>query len=144
MSRPNNSSPPWRRILLTAAMLGIIVIAVGAATALLLQNEANRASLTRLDQKLDALTQKTDRLQQDLNSLATDTPAPTPSKAAPQATRQPAATPHQDQTGSDRYTHGDAKTNSHSSRHAGSSADPDRTRHLRPEPDNTEQAAGRA
>ena len=51
---------------------------------------------------------------------------------------------HQDQTGSDRYTHGDAKTNSHSSRHAGSSADPDRPRHLRPEPDNTEHAAGRA
>ena len=70
-----------------------IVIAVGAVTALLLQNEANRASLTKLDQKLDALTQKTDRLQQDLNSLATDTPAPTPIKTSSQATKQPAATP---------------------------------------------------
>ena len=56
MSHSNNSSPPWRRILLTAVMLGAIVIAVGAATALLLQNEANRASLTKLDQKLDVLT----------------------------------------------------------------------------------------
>ncbi len=93
MSHSNNSSPPWRRILLTAAMLGTIVLAVGAATALLLQNEANRASLTKLDQKLDALTQKADRLQQDLNSLATDTPAPTPSNIASQPTMQPAATP---------------------------------------------------
>ena len=58
MSYSNNSTPPWRRILMTAAMLGTIVIAVGAVTALLLQNEANRASLTKLDQKLDALTQK--------------------------------------------------------------------------------------
>ena len=93
MSHSNNSSPPWRRILLTAAMLGTIVIAVGAATALLIQNEANRASLTKLDQKLDELTQKTDRLQQDLNSLATDIPVPTPSKTASQATRQPVVTP---------------------------------------------------
>jgi hypothetical protein len=93
MSHSNNSSPPWRRILLTAAMLGTIVIVVGAASTLLLQNEGNRASLTELDQKLDALTQKTDRLQQDLNSLATDSPTPTPSKIASQATMQPAATP---------------------------------------------------
>ena len=93
MSHSNNSSPPWRRILLTAAMLGTIVIAVGAATALLIENEANRTSLTKLDQKLDELTQKTDRLQQDLNSLATDIPVPTPSKTASQATRQPAVTP---------------------------------------------------
>ena len=93
MSRPNNSSPPWRRILLTAAILGTIAIAVGAAIALLLQNEANRASLTNLDRKLDALTQKTDQLQQDLNSLATHTPTLSPSKAAPQATKQPAVTP---------------------------------------------------
>ena len=93
MSHSNNSSPSWRRILLTAAMLGTIVIAVGAVTALLLQNEANRASLTKLDQKLDALTQKTDRLQQDLNSLATDIPAPTPIKTSSQATKQPVATP---------------------------------------------------
>ena len=93
MSHLNNSGPPWRRILVTSAMLGCIVIAVGAAIALLLQNEANRASLTKLDQKLDALTQKTDRLQQDLSSLATDTPALTPSKSSSQATEQPAATP---------------------------------------------------
>ena len=93
MSHSNNSSPPWRRILLTAVMLGTIVIAIGAATALLLQNEANRASLTKLDQKLDALTQKTVLLQQDLNSLGPDTPAPTPSKTASQATKQPTATP---------------------------------------------------
>ncbi len=93
MSHLNNSGPPWRRILMTSALLGCIVIAVGAAIALLLQNEANRASLTKLDQKLDALTQKTDRLQQDLSSLSTDTPALTPSKSASQATEQPAATP---------------------------------------------------
>ena len=93
MSHPNNSSPPWRRILLTAAILATIVIAVGVATALLLQNEANRASLTKLDQKLDALTQKMDLLQQDVNSLATGTPEPTPSETASQAMRQPAATP---------------------------------------------------
>ena len=93
MSHPNNSSPPWRRILLTAAILATMVIAVGAATALLLQNEANRASLIKLDQKLDALTQKTDLLQQDVNSLATGTPEPTPSETASQAMRQPVATP---------------------------------------------------
>ena len=93
MSHPNDSSPPWRRILLTAAILATIVIAVGAATALLLQNEANRASLTKLDQKLDALTQKTDRLQQDVSSLATGTPEPTPSETVSQAMRQPSATP---------------------------------------------------
>ena len=92
MSHSNNSSPPWRRILLTAAMLGTIVIAVGVASTLLLQNEGNRASLTELDQKLDALTQE--------NRPATAGPeqsghrlpdARTPSKIASQATMQTAA-----------------------------------------------------